>query len=73
LSIEDVFQIAERCAFERHVFVISKPYKHSHGTDPEIIRKRLDKFDLQKPIQPVDARRFAHVNAAVIRNIVGWF
>jgi hypothetical protein len=73
LSIEDVLEMAQRYAFECHIFVIEKPYMGSHGTDPEIIRERLVQFDIKTPIQPLDARRFAHVNAAVIRDIVGWF
>lgn len=73
LSIEDVFEMAQGCAFECHVFVIEKPYKGSDGTDPEIIRERLVQFDIKTPIQSLDARRFAHMNAAVIRDIVGWF
>ena len=73
LSIEEVFEMSERFAFERHVFVISKSYKGSRGTDPEVIRERLIKFDFEKPVQPLDARRFAHINASVIRDIVGWF
>jgi len=73
LSIEDVFQMADSFDFERHVFVISKSYKGSRGTDPEVIRDRLVKFDFEKPIRPLDARRFGHVNASAIRDIVGWF
>jgi energy-coupling factor transporter ATP-binding protein EcfA2 len=73
LSIEEVFEMVQSFAFERHVFVIARSYKGFRGIDPEVIQERLAKFDFEKPIQPLDARRFAHVNASVIRDIVGWF
>ncbi len=73
ISMEDVFKMTEHYGFERYAFVIAKPYNGLHGNDPEAIRIRLESFDVEMPIQPLNARRFAHVNASAIRDIVGLF
>jgi len=74
LSIVDVFEMAEEFSMRRHVFVISRPYSNkADRTEVAEIEKRLSRFHIENPIQPVDARRFAHVNASAIRDIVGWF
>jgi GTPase SAR1 family protein len=74
LTIEDVFKISSRYEFDRHVFVISKPYnKRASGIDIAKIQKLLGKSEIEVPIQPLNARRFAHINASLIRDVVGWF
>jgi GTPase SAR1 family protein len=74
LSIVDVFAVAEEYSMKRHVFVISRPYSSkADRTEVSEIETRLSKFHIEGPVQPVDARRFAHVNASAIRDIVGWF
>lgn len=73
-SIEDIFRMAKAYRFNFRVFVIETPYqRNSRGTDPTEIEQRLTAVGVSVRAQPLDARRFAHINAAAIRNIVGWF
>lgn len=73
-SIEDIFRVAKTYRFSFRVFVIETPYEgNSRGTDPAEIEKRLTSVGVNVRVQSLDARRFAHINAAAIRNIVGWF
>jgi len=73
LSIEDILRISSRYPFVRHMFVISRAYKGYGAISAQSIEKRLSKFTFRKPLQPLDARRFGHINASAIRDIVGWF
>lgn len=71
--MEDIFKLAKPYRFTFRVFVIEVAYQpHSRGTDPGEIEQRLTTIGVNVRAHAVDARRFAHVNAAAIRNIVGW-
>ena len=75
VSMEDVFEMARGHRAKCYAFAISQPHDENKADGVEIsdVEKRLMNLGIEIPIQPLDARRFAHVNAAVIREIVGWF
>jgi energy-coupling factor transporter ATP-binding protein EcfA2 len=73
--IEDVFDLAKKSRMARYAFVISEPYdrKKSDAIEVAEIDKRLRNYGIQEPIQELDGRRFAHVNASKIAGYVAWF
>ena len=71
LSMEKALQMAGeyKKLMRPYVFVITNPHDDNKAERTPI--KDMPKF-LGTPI-PLDARRFAHMNASKIGNIVGWF
>jgi hypothetical protein len=76
LTIQEVFEMSSRYDFERHVFFILKPHKNGNrtaGIDANEVEKLIGDIEFKPPLQPLNARRFAHINASLIRDVVGWF
>lgn len=74
LSMERVFELVKPYKFTFRAFAIATPYKAtSRGSDPTEIEQRIARVRINVRVLSLDAQRFAHINAAAIRNIVGWF
>jgi energy-coupling factor transporter ATP-binding protein EcfA2 len=74
LSMEQVFVLAKPYRFTLRAFAIETPYQaSSRGSNPTEIEQRIASVGINVRVLPLDAHRFAHINAAAIRNIAGWF
>jgi hypothetical protein len=77
ICMEGVFEIAQKCHAKCYAFIISQPYdeERARGVSLTKVTTRLTEFRIRlaKPIHPLDARRFAHLNAAEIQKIANLF
>ena len=77
ILMEDVFKIAQKHHAKCYAFAISQPYDENRADGVEIAdleaRLATSRIRLNRPMQSLDARRFAYLNAAIIQKTVGLF
>lgn len=71
ISMERIFKAAKDRGFKMQAFVLEPPYKPINGWNAGEVEKRIQ--NAKVPFQRLDARKFAHQNAAIIRDTVGLF
>jgi hypothetical protein len=72
LKMEEIFSLASRHQLSPYAFVLSPGYKDgSHAIDLTDIRTRLASSPVH--LQAINAKRFSHINASIIRDTAGLF
>jgi predicted kinase len=69
LSLEQMFSLASRHGFESYAFILEHPYKGGKIKNFERIKNRVLKIDSDARVLALDGRRFAILNADVIRSL----
>jgi hypothetical protein len=77
ILMEEVFKIAQEHRAKCYAFAISQPHNKnkSYGVEIANLKARLvrSRIRLTEPIQSLDARRFAYLNAEIIQKTVALF
>jgi Fe-S cluster assembly ATPase SufC len=69
LSLEDIFrEVQSTGKLASTAVILHPPYKKSKSSpDPNVVRKRLKALNID--LHELDGRRFAHLNAATVRQL----